>query len=1214
MVTGFPIVGIGASAGGLAATTELVRHLGEHPGIGVVIVHHLDPTHQSGLAEIFGRATPMPVQTATDGIRVQANHVYVVPPNAGLLLVHGRLNLTPRVQDAGLHLPIDRFLESLAADRGASSLAVLLSGSGSDGSSGIQAIKAAGGITFAQDSAAEFRSMPANAIATGCIDFVLSPAAIALELTRIGATPPITELDAVPSEADDPAFQRLLVAMHKASGVDFANYKHATIRRRVQRRVFLRRMRDLEEYVVLVEQEPGEASALCEEVLIHVTGFFRDKATFEALETRVFPKLLEQRSRAKPIRIWVAGCSSGEEVYSLAISLLEFLARADSTDVPINIFGTDVSGAAIERARSGRYPEGIAEDVSPERLIEFFSKQGAVYQIRKDVRDACVFARHDATRDPPFSGMDIVSCRNLMIYLGAALQQRMLSIFHYALRQPGFLVLGSAETVHSFAGFSIFDEKSKIYQRSSAAARLTFDFSSPALPDPVDPSAPTKSFGPLDIHREADRLVLAKFAPPGMLVTDDLAIVQFRGKTAPYLEPAPGAASFDLLCMVREELRLPLRRAVDEAREKRTGARRAGVRLQGEGGVRVVDIDVVPLAVAAPDQRHFVVLFRDVTTEPVESPAEDTGGSAVDAQRVHELENELASTREYLESVIERLGSSNEELTAANEEITSSNEELRSTNEELQMAKEEIQATNEELHTVNDEMAVRNTEATRLSDDLTNVLRSVDIPIVFLGRDSAVRRFAPAAGRVLGLTPADLGRPIGELQGRLVRAGAEMAESVIRHLTPVERTLQDDAGCWYQLLARPYLTVDSRIDGTVLAAFDIDAMKKATDRLAEAQRERAARALERSESDFRDVLTTAAEGIIMAEASGRIVFANPAVVELFGFRGEELLGQFVQQLVPVDSSDANAKEEAQEVDPPTPGRGQAKRDLMLRRKDGSALSVEVAFGSVARESGDLIVYFVTDVSARREAERRITEYQEKLRQMAFDAAVAEERERRRIASDLHDRIGQALALSQMKLKSVQKAGAGLSEVSEAIDLLGQSIVDTRTLIFDLSPPILYDLGLAHALSWLAEDLGKRWGIRIEIQDDHAPKPFGDATLGLVFRAVRELCTNVLKHARAPTAVISLRRNGDHVEIDVEDSGVGFNPDTTTASAREGFGLFSVREQISRLGGTVAVESAEQRGTRVRLRLPLDVQGPKPKAEDLADASTEGGGQPAEASE
>lgn len=409
----FPIAGIGASAGGLTATCALLKGLGEQPGIGIVVVHHLDPTHESSLVEILSRATVLPVHAASDAVSVEVNHVYVIPPNASLRCSGGLLRLSPRHEERGLHLPIDQFFESLAEDRQAGAIGVLLSGSGSDGSLGIRAIKAAGGITFAQDASAEYRSMPDSAIATGCVDFVLEPAMIAAELTRLGERAAVTPAHDVQIRPEAPEFRRLLSLLRAASGIDFASYKPATLVRRAQRRVLLHRLSDLREYVELLERDAVEVTALCEDVLIHVTGFFRDPATFEALQRRVFPLLLEHRPAGAPIRIWVAGCSTGEEVYSLAISLLEFLASANVTDIPVKLFGTDVSAQAIERARAGKYAEGIEQQVSPERLGTFFSNVGGRYQIRRDVRDLCVFSRHDATRDPPFSGMDLISCRNL---------------------------------------------------------------------------------------------------------------------------------------------------------------------------------------------------------------------------------------------------------------------------------------------------------------------------------------------------------------------------------------------------------------------------------------------------------------------------------------------------------------------------------------------------------------------------------------------------------------------------------------------------------------------------------------------------------------------------------------------------------------------------------------------------------------------------------
>lgn len=1296
---GFPIVGVGASAGGLAATAELLLHLGPRPGVALVIVHHLAPTHESSLVDIFSRATPLPICTASEGTPVEPNHVYVVPPNAGLLLADGLLRLTPRIETGGLHLPIDRFFESLAADRASRAVGVLLTGTGSDGSQGIKAIKAEGGVTFAQDASAEHRGMPDSAIATGCVDFVLPPERIARELVRISERAPLT-----PSADDGPELQRILSALRKATGVDFASYKRSTVRRRVQRRVLVHGLPGLREYADLLEQKPAEVNALGEEVLIHVTSFFRDPETFDVLKTSVYPRLLESRPRDACVRVWVPGCSTGEEVYSLAMSLLEFLSDG-AIDLPLKLFGTDVSLGALERARSGKYGASIESDVSPGRLQRFFTKMEGGYQIRKDIRDLCVFARQDVTRDPPFSGMDLVSCRNLMIYLGSVLQDRLLPVFHYALKDPGFLVLGTSETIRAFPGFSELDAKNKIYARTAAAPRLLFDFTNPrfeALPHAV--SAPSPS-GSQDVQREADRLVLAEFAPPGVVVTDDLAIVQFRGKTGPFLEPTPGVASFNLLRMVKEELRVPLRQAVDEARSGRSARRRAKLLTAPGSAPRNVEIEVIYFGVASAAQRFFVVLFKEILPDPGASTEKEAAPSA--GPGAESLGQELASTRDYLQSVIEQLEASNEELKAANEEIVSSNEELRSTNEELQMAKEELQATNEELRTVNEEMSVRNLDGTRLNDDLSNVLSSVEIPIVILGRDSRIRRFTPAAAKVFRFVASDVGRPIGDIKPIVqIPDLARMIADVLERLGAAGRAVQDEEGRWYQLAVRPYLTSDSRIDGTVITFFDIDAVKKAEQLLEQArdyaesivdtvreclvvldrdlrvrsanrafyrtfgvtpreiegrclheigrgewnipalrarlealgegdklegfrveqelegngarafvlnarriehtpsvllaledvtERERAEEVARRTESGFREMLTTAAEAILMTARDGRIVFANQAAARIFGFAADEMEGLPVDSLLPERLRGRHTRHRADYMKDLSPRLMGRDRELVGVRKDGVEFPIEVVLGSMVREGEALVVSFVNDITRRRESEGKIREYQDKLQHMAFDAALAEERERRRIAADLHDRIGQTLALVQIKLTSAREAMTGppREEIDQAIQLLAQSVLDTRTLTFELSPPVLYDLGLKDALSWLVEDVEKRHGIKIELHDDEVHKPLDDATAGLLFRSVRELLVNVFKHAKAPTARVSLRRVGDHFEIEVEDKGVGFDPgDVNLQSAGSGFGLFSVREQIRRLGGTVEVTSAPHEGTRVSMRVPLKVGAPE----------------------
>lgn len=714
----FPIAGVGASAGGLVASRELLRELGERPGIALMVIHHLDPAHTSSIVGSLSRATPMPVQAALNGIRVQPNHVYVVPPNAGFLLIGGIVHAIPRSDEGALDLPIDRFFASLAEDCQQRAIGVLLSETGSDGGLGVRAIKEAGGITFAQDA----RGGPqGSASASGCVDFVLSPPAIARELLRIG--------------------------QHLSLG--------------------------------------------------------------------------------------------------------------------------------------------------------------------------------------------------------------------------------------------------------------------PELRDPVQRVAPagTGAPGRLDVHRAADRVVLAQFAPPGVVVTDELAIVQFRGELAPYLEPGSAAPNLDLLHMVRHELREPLRRLIDQARARQRRAHESGVQLGGEVPLGVIEIDVLPLPVVGVEQRFFLVLFRDVTP----------------------------------------------------------------------------------------------------------------------------KSSAPAA-----VLPGE-----GEQGDATQRASERLREA--------------------QMYAQ--IMVDT-------------------------ERERA-RALRRSEGELREVLATALEGILMTSATGVISFTNAAADEIFGYGPQELLGQSLDVLVPERLRRQYMIERAQYLAAASPRRVGRDRALFGLRKDGSEVEIEVALRPQLRDDGLLVVCFITDVSERRASEREIVEYQRKLQQMAFDAARTEECERRRIAADLHDRIGQSLALAQLKLKASLTTDPDGRPVQDAIDLLEHSIVDTRTLIFELSPPILYDLGLKEALSWLAEDLGKRWGMRVEISDDGTPKRLGDETSALVFRAVRELLTNVLKHAQVLSAKVTLERSGDQLEIAVVDEGVGFDVQAVApASDQGGFGLFSACEQLSRLGGTLQIESGADRGTRVRLRLPL----------------------------
>jgi len=608
----FPIVCVGASAGGLEAFTQLLKALPSRTGMAYVLVQHLDPTHESALAELLARATELPVRQVTDAMPVEPDRVYVIPPNVDMIISQGILRLTPRTETRGHHMPIDRFLRSLAADQGSNAIGVILSGTASDGTLGLAAIKGEGGITFAQDEkSAKYDGMPKSAIATGCVDFVLPPEAIAKELAKICEHPyvahsrPSQITDLMPE--GDPHLKTILLWLRMANKIDFSDYKPATVKRRILRRMTLHKIEKVKEYVHFLQHHPAEVEALYEDILIHVTSFFRDSGAFEAVKTEVFPTILKHRSPEEPIRIWVPGCSTGEETYSCAISLLEFLGDRRAS-IPIQLFGTDLSQTAIEKARAGTYPENIAADVSPERLQRFFAKVEGGYRIAKTIRDTCVFARQNLLQDPPFSRIDLISCRNVLIYLGLVLQKRVMPIFHYALRPRGFLMLGSSEGIMGTASdlFELMDRKHKIYCRKSTASGLHFDFAASRYSFEAGNIASGKETQQreggvhlTDLHKEADRLLLTKYSPVAVVINDDMEVLESRGHVGLYLELAPGRASFNVLKMAREGLLFDLQSAINEAKKEKEGVpvRKENVQIERNGEVKDVNLEITAFKV-----------------------------------------------------------------------------------------------------------------------------------------------------------------------------------------------------------------------------------------------------------------------------------------------------------------------------------------------------------------------------------------------------------------------------------------------------------------------------------------------------------------------------------------------------------------------------------------------------------------------------------------
>ena len=940
----FPIVGVGASAGGLEAFTQFLEALPLDTGMGFVLVQHLDPEHESSLKQILSRATSLPATEIEHNQPVKPNNIYIIPPDTTLRIANGRLQLIPRPKTRTPHRPIDTFFESLASDRAERAIGVVLSGTANDGTVGLEAIKAAGGITFAQDASAKYDSMPRSAVAAGCVDLVLSPSGIAEEIAWIAKHPyvagqPFELSDHTPIETDaeitnphsDPntptdgsqgtlvgkgvaenhngpdGYRAALSLLHTETGVDFSLYKSSTIQRRIARRLVINRMNTFEEYVSFLRGNPLELEALCNDLLINVTSFFRNSEVFEALQRDVFPKLLQQPGDDS-IRVWVPGCSSGQEAYSIAIAFVETSDKA-RRGRNLQVFATDLNESLLERARIGLYPKSLADEISPERIGKFFTEEQGGYCVSKSLREMVVFAKQNVVADPPFSRLDLISCRNLLIYLGPSLQRKTIPLFHYALKPGGFLLLGASESIGNFRElFEPVDIKCKIYLRNAAAtpsfhlppsrergkATLNNRRGNPLFVG--QPLAPTTDGVncELSAQREADRITVNQFAPPGVIINADLSVLQFRGPTGLYLEPPVGKASFNLLKMAKEGLMLPLRSAIEESKKETKKTLRENVRFQQNGQTHLVHLAVIPLKNLP--ETFFLILFLNAN-DAVQSPMRESQSKSPmtvqeEAGRINELEADLSETREYLLANQEQHEAASDELQAASEEVQSANEELQSINEELETSKEELESANEELTTLNDEMSHRNSELNVLNNDLVNFQNSAKLVVLLLGRDLRIRQFSPQAERQFDLVATDLGRPIGFLRHNLLLAGdaktpldlQSLCVEVISSVSERECRVSDKAGCWHSLRVRPYTKLDGGVDGAVLMLLEINDLMRGKQAVAAAR-------------DYAEgIVETVRDPLLVLDADLRVERANGSFYREFRVQPTETIGTFIYDL------------------------------------------------------------------------------------------------------------------------------------------------------------------------------------------------------------------------------------------------------------------------------------------------------------------------------
>src|SRR6266581_3747043 len=819
-----PIVGIGGSAGGFEAAMELLRHLPTRTGMAFVIVQHLDPHHGSRLPNLLGKATSMPVTEVTETITPQPNAIYVQPPNKCVIAKNGKLTLVSRTEK--LNVAIDHFFESLAEDCGSRGIGIVLSGTGSDGTAGLRAIKAAGGLTFAQtEESAKFDAMPRSAIRSGFVDLVLPPHQIAREIRRIADHPYIRRPPSDPEEIEKAASRqaddlgRIFLSLKKQMGVDFSAYKESTLIRRIQRRMALHRIEKMSQYARFLRDNKKEIEALFDDLLINVTRFFRDDDLFRALKKRFLPALLKNKSkdRQPELRAWVPGCATGEEVYSLAICILETLGHKLSK-MRIQIFGTDLSESVIQHARLGIYSSAIEKDVSSARLKRFFVKRDGTYQIHRNVRDICTFARQNICVDPPFSRLDLISCRNVLIYLSPELHKRCIPQFHYALNSGGYLILGPAESVGLYDElFKLADKKNKIYVKAAVTTPHTMDLI-PQLGLELarfgtrSTASAGANFGG-DLLKVADRIMLSAYAPAAVVIDQDMHVQQFRGRTELFLEHAPGPATFNLLQLARPTLVADLRATIKHAIKTDKPARKERARVKLKGRSYEINIQAVPFKIPGSDKSWLLVIFDETTKGTKLAKVPRALGKTAAQRDVAELHRELAASKESLQTIIE--------------EQEATNEELKSANEEIETSKEELQSTNEELTTLNEELSNRNLEMMELTNELNNLLASIQMPIVMVDNAMTVRRATPAARAAFNILPTDIGRPLSELRPNIDVPDLEnILREVIETLGTREHKVTDKGGRKYSLRVRPYRTTDNKIDGAVLTLVDIDGTKK----------------------------------------------------------------------------------------------------------------------------------------------------------------------------------------------------------------------------------------------------------------------------------------------------------------------------------------------------------------------------------------------------
>lgn len=1173
------VVGMGASAGGLKAFERFFASMSPESGMAFILVLHLDPSHVSLLPELLSKYTKMTVLQAKHGAKVAANTIYIIPPNKKMAIAHGALVLSEPTERRGLRLPIDAFLRSLAADQGRNAVGVILSGTGTDGTQGLLAIKNAGGLVIVQELAsAEFAGMPRSAVETGLADYVLAPDKIAEQLLNVAHGPRLqaSSITAAHAEASPETLDKILQLLRFRSGHDFTAYKQSTICRRIDRRMSLLQIAEPRQYLGFLQHNPQEAAALCKDLLIGVTQFFRDPEAFKVLG-RVLKQMLAKKPKEVPVRVWVPGCSSGQEVYSIAILLRECM---DALKKPfaVQIFGTDIDGDAIETARGGVYSADLVKDLAPARLARFFQNQSDGYHVKKEIRELAIFSLQDLIKDPPFTKLDLLCCRNVMIYLDGQLQKRLLGLFHYALRPNGTLFLGTSESIDGCGDlFAERNRRWKIFQRRDSLASRT------CLPLPYDaartPSnelaARTANNGSRDsrLAGVAAKLLLDRYAPPCVLVNKSAEILYSHGVLGRYLSLPQGQPSLNVLAMAQGQVKNALATVVRKASTQQGPATITGVQYKNQGKLQRLSVTATPYRGAQGSGELLLIAFEETDVDGL-SHKKGARPARSAAERVARLEQELWNAREQLQMTLAEKPSPDEELRSFNEELQSANEELQSMNEELETSKEELQSLNEELATINAELQGKSEALTCANDDLKNLLDSTNIATLFLDAGLCVKRITPEVTKVINLVPSDVGRPVNHFKTKLVEENlSQEAQQVLDTLIPKQSEIRSSDGQWYLMRITPYRAANNVIDGVVVTFINI------TDR------KNSELVAEKARIFAQEVVETVREPLVVLDSGLTVVSANRAFYQRLELSPQGTAQRSFFDLNHGEWDNAELRRLLGKVLAENQGFDNFTVEHHSARHGRSILLLNARRIQRSDIDTNLILLGFEDVTDR--------EKREALRALAARLNAVREEERSRLAREIHDELSGSLTALKMDLsllpdRAAKDRAAFAEKLSSMSKLIDSTLEQVRTIVTELRPVVLDKLGLIPAIEWQTREFQEHTRIPCEVRlpaEDIALEP-GRATA--LFRILQEALTNIARHAQASKVVIELQYEAGSLILLVRDDGKGV--EAAAIDALTSLGLLGIRERALSFGGSAEIAALPERGTCVTVRMPIKIPG------------------------